>query len=450
MLIPDPSLVVLVGPSGSGKSTFARRHFKPTEILSSDAFRAMVSDDETDQTATAAAFELLHHAAAKRLQHGRLTVIDATNVKTDARRQCLDVARRYHLPAVAVVFQLDEATCLEQNLSRPDRQVPAEAIKRHLASLDHLIKQIHHEGFRDIHVFHTAAEAHAAVIERQRAYSWKRHEAGPFDVIGDVHGCLPELLELLAKLGYGLQRVPESDGGTVWDLTPPDGRRVVFVGDLVDRGPDTPGVLRLVRRAMADGKAFCVRGNHDDKLHRKLAGRDVNISSGLAESLDQISREPAGFADEMRAFLETLPLHLVFDGGRFVVAHAGLKCDLHGRDSDRVRAFCLFGDTTGEYDQYGLPVRLNWAADYHGPAHVVYGHVPTYQPQWLNKTLCIDTGCVFGGWLTAVRYPEMETVSVRAHGKFAESKRPFIPLEKALSAAVSTAAGNLPGVEGFH
>ena len=446
MLIPDPSLVVLIGPSGSGKSTFARTHFKPTEILSSDAFRAMVSDDEADQTATSAAFDLLYHAAAKRLHHGRLTVIDATNVKTDARRQAIELARRHHLPAVAVVFQLDEATCLEQNLIRPDRQVPVEAIKRHLASLDHLVRQIHHEGFRAVHVFHSAAEARAAVVERLRPYSWMRETAGPFDIVGDVHGCLPDLLELLAKLGYGLQQATDSDGRPVWDVTPPDNRRLIFVGDLVDRGPDTPGVLRLVRRAIKEGKAFCVRGNHDEKLHRKLAGRDVNISSGLADSLEQIAREPAAFADEMRDFLDSLPLHLVFDGGQLVVAHAGLKQDLHGRDSDRVRAFSLYGDTTGEYDQFGLPIRLNWAADYHGPATVVYGHVPTYQPPWVNKTLCIDTGCVFGGWLTAVRYPELETVSVRAHGKFADPKKPFMPTEEALSAR----PGDLPGVQGLE
>ncbi|WP_020473526.1 AAA family ATPase [Zavarzinella formosa] len=432
MLIPDPSLVVLIGPSGSGKSTFARKHFKPTEILSSDAFRAMISDDESDQHATPGAFELLHLTAAKRLQYSRLTVIDATNVKTEARRQCLDVARKYHLPAIAIVFQLDEATCVAQNQQRPDRQVPDQAIKRHIATLDQMVRQIQHEGFREIRVFRTAAEAETITIKRQRHDSWKRHLNGPFDLIGDVHGCLPELLELLTKLGYGLEQIPEADGGKVWEITPPDQRQLLFVGDLVDRGPDTPGVLRLVRHAIRQGKALSVRGNHDDKLQRKLSGRDVNISSGLADSLEQISREPIGFAEEMRGFLDSLPLHLVFDGGRLVVSHAGLKSELHGRDSDRVRAFCLFGDTTGEYDQYGLPIRLNWAADYHGSATVVYGHVPTYQPQWVNKTLCIDTGCVFGGWLTAVRYPEMEMVSVRSHGKFADPKKPFMPTEESL------------------
>ena len=429
MFIPDPSLVVLIGPSGSGKTTFARRHFLPTEVLSSDAFRAMIADDESDQLVTPAAFELLHLTASRHLQNRRLTVVDATNVKSDSRRSLLDLARKHHLPAHAIVFHFDAETCIAQNAGRTDRQVPAEVIKRHVHTLDQMVRQIHQEGYREVRLIRSPAEAAGIQITRRRHDSWKREARGPFDLIGDVHGCLPELLELLAKLGYLLTRETDTDGGAAWEINSPTGRQLVFVGDLVDRGPDTPGVLRLVRRAMQQGKAYCVRGNHDDKLARKLSGRDVHISSGLADSLEQIAREPQGFDREMRDFLDSLPIHLVFDDGKLVVAHAGLKGDLHGRDSDRVRSFCLFGDTTGEYDQFGLPIRLNWASEYRGPATVVYGHVPTYQPQWLNSCLCIDTGCVFGGWLTALRYPEAEMVSVRSHGKFADPKKPFLPAD---------------------
>lgn len=429
IVIPNPSLVVLIGPAGSGKSTFAKKHFLETQILSSDRFRALIADDENNQHVSAAAFELLHQTAEKRLQYGRLAVIDATHVQADARKQCLDLSRRYHLPAIGIVFHLDESTCISQNLTR-DRQVPDTAIKRHVINMEQLLKQIQHEGFRELHIFKEAQEVQQAAVKLQRHNSWKRELTGPFDLIGDVHGCLPELLELLTKLGYTLSPAIDHDGRATYEISHPLGRQVVFVGDLVDRGPDTPGVLRLVRRAIERGTGFCVRGNHDDKLARKLAGRDVNISSGLAESLEQIAKEPTTFKAEMGQFLEALPLHLVFDHGKLVVAHAGLKSELHGRDSDRVRAFCLFGDTTGEYDEFGLPIRLNWGANYHGHATVVYGHVPTYQPQWQNKTLCIDTGCVFGGWLTALRYPENEIVSVRSRGKFADPKKPFMPSDE--------------------
>ena len=357
MFIPDPSLVVLIGPSGSGKSTFARKHFRPTEVLSSDAFRAMIIDDEGDQLVTPAAFELLHLTASRRLQNRRLTVIDATNVKADARRSLLELSRKHHLPAHAIVFQLDEATCLAHDARRDDRHVPFDIIRRHVSTLDQAMRQIQQEGFREVHVFRSPVEAANVELIRRRPESWKQEVQGPFDIIGDVHGCLPELVELLRKLGYELNKTTDTDGGDVWEIESPKQRSLVFVGDLVDRGPDSPGVLRLVRRAMQQGKAYCVRGNHDDKLFRKLSGRDVNISSGLAESLEQISKEPASFQNEMRDFLDSLPTHLVFDQGRLVVAHAGLKGELHGRDSDRVRAFCLFGDTTGEYDQFGLPIR---------------------------------------------------------------------------------------------
>src|SRR5262249_39784910 len=147
---------------------------------------------------------------------------------------------------------------------------------------------------------------------------------------------------------------------------------------------------------------------------RKLRGNDVQISHGLAETLAQLEPEPEPFKEQVHQFLEDLPTHYVFDGGKLVVAHAGLRADLQGRVSARVRSFALFGDTTGETDEFGLPVRLNWAAEYKGSAAVVYGHTPVAEPEWLNGTINIDTGCVFGGRLTALRYPERELVSVPA------------------------------------
>jgi protein phosphatase len=425
--LPELSLVVLVGPSGSGKSTFARRHFRPTEILSSDHFRAVITDDENDQSVTPDAFELLHLTAAKRLAVGRLTVIDATNVQPDARKECLALARRFHVLPVAIVFDIDEAICLERNAARTDRHIPPRVVKNHADALRRSFRRLRDEGFRAIHVLSTPEEADAATVVREPLRVNRRFDAGPFDIIGDVHGCLDELKELLARVGYTFADATDPDGRATFVVTPPPGRKAVFVGDLIDRGPDSPGVLRLVMRMVAAGTAIGVRGNHDDKLLRKLRGREVSITHGLGQTLEQLAAEPPEFAERVTAFLDGLPTHYVLDGGRLVVAHAGLKENLQGRVSERVRAFCLYGETTGESDEFGLPVRLNWALDYRGRATVVYGHTPTLRPEWLNRTICIDTGCVFGGALTALRYPGSELVSVPARSEHAVPKRPLLP-----------------------
>jgi protein phosphatase len=199
----------------------------------------------------------------------------------------------------------------------------------------------------------------------------------------------------------------------------------VFVGDLVDRGPDSPGVLRLAMGMVGAGHAFAVPGNHENKLVRALRGSKVQISHGLAETLDQLAGETPQFRADVREFCYDLVSHLVLDGGRLVVAHAGLKEAYHGRASGRVRSFALYGDTTGETDEFGLPVRYPWAADYRGRAMVLYGHTPTPEPAWVNNTLCLDTGCVFGGALTALRYPERELVAVPAERVWYEPVKPF-------------------------
>ncbi|HEY0698574.1 MAG TPA: polynucleotide kinase-phosphatase, partial [Micromonospora sp.] len=247
---------------------------------------------------------------------------------------------------------------------------------------------------------------------------------GPFDIIGDVHGCRVELETLLTTLGWRLRH--DADGRPV-GATHPEGRTALFVGDLVDRGPDSPGVLRLVMGMVAAGTAICVPGNHEQKLLRRLRGRNVTLSHGLAETMAQLEAEDPVFLTEVATFIDGLVSHYVLDGGKLVVAHAGLKEEYQGRASGRVRAFALFGETTGETDEYGLPVRYPWARDYRGSAMVVYGHTPTPTPEWVNNTICIDTGCVFGGTLTALRYPSRELVSVPATKQWYAPARPLTP-----------------------
>ncbi|MGI8687227.1 MAG: polynucleotide kinase-phosphatase [Thermomicrobiales bacterium] len=434
LTIPELSLVVLIGASGSGKSTFARAHFLPTEVLSSDACRALVSDDENSQTATNDAFDVLHYIAAKRLAAGKLTVVDATNVQPEGRKPLVALARQYHVLPVAIVLNLPEKVCLERNEHRPDRAFGPHVVRNHVRHLRQSLRGLQHEGFRHVFVLSSEEEVATTTIERQRLWNNRKDEHGPFDIIGDVHGCFDELRTLLEMLGY----VVTGNADSIV-VTPPEGRKAIFLGDLVDRGPNIPGVLRLVMGMVTRGDALCVPGNHDVKLMRKLRGRDVQITHGLAESLAQLADEAPTFREEVAAFLDGLVSHYLFDDGKLVVAHAGMKQEMQGRGSGRVREFALYGETTGETGEFGLPVRYDWAAEYRGKAAVVYGHTPVPEPEWLNQTINIDTGCVFGGKLTALRYPEMAIVSVPARQTYAEPARPFIP-EAAQAAALMRTA----------
>lgn len=404
--LPDFALVVLVGSSGSGKSTFARTHFLPTEILSSDALRGVVCDDETSLEATTDAFDALHYLAALRLKNRRLTVVDATNVQPHARKPLLELARKFHAVPVAIVVDTPEAVCRERNAQRPDRNFGPHVVSRHIKELKRSLPHLKKEGWR--YVFHLEGVEQTSTAQLTRIPLWtdRRTEHGPFDIIGDIHGCDDELVALLEKLGYGP------------DCSHPENRRLIFVGDLVDRGPKVVEATNRVMDAVASGRALCVPGNHDDKLKRALSGRNVSVTHGLQESLNQIEALPeaerAAFKARYIAFVESLVSHLWLEDGALVVAHAGLTEDLIGRASGAVREFALYGATTGEKTPEGLPVRLDWAEDYRGKPTVVYGHTPVETPRWKNNTLDIDTGCVFGGTLTALRWPERELVSVPA------------------------------------
>ncbi len=422
LTIPELSLVVLIGPSGSGKSTFARTHFKSTEVLSSDFCRGLVSDDENDQSATPQAFEVLEFIAAKRLAAGKLTVIDATNVQAEARKSLLELARTYHTLATAIVFNLPEKLCYQRNAQRPDRNFGSHVIHRQMEQMRRSLHSLRNEGFHHIYTLRSPEEVESVEIEPQRLWSNLKHEHGPFDIIGDIHGCFPELQALLHKLAV-------SQHEQAFSVVHPQGRKLLFLGDLVDRGPDTPNVLRLVMDAVATEVALCVPGNHDIKLMRKLKGHNVTINHGLAESLAQIGQQPPAFKERVIQFLDGLISHYVLDDGKLVVAHAGMKETMQGRGSRAVREFALYGETTGETDEFGLPIRYDWAAGYRGKAMVVYGHTPVPSPDWLNNTINIDTGCVFGGNLTALRYPEKELVAVHAAWTYSEPAKPFLVTE---------------------
>ena len=418
------TLVVLIGPSGSGKSTFAQQHFKPTEVVSSDACRAMVADDEADQAATTAAFAVLHCILEQRLRAGRTTVVDATNVQAKARRPLLELAVRYHRPSMAVLFELPPQVCKERNRQRKDRVIGDFVVDRQCAQAPISEGVLSHEGFDSVIILHSVEEADAfgaPSLPSPPSPSLACDRTGSFDVIGDLHGCCDELLSLLKIMGYKV----EDPNALIPRITAPEGRTAVFVGDFVDRGPDNVRTLLIVMAMVRSGAALAVPGNHDDKLLRALRGAPVRISNGLDHTLQELNA--AG--EEMQAlvgdFLEGLPSHLVLDSGNLVVAHAGLPQDLHGIDSPRARDVALFGTQTGLRDTFGLKVLADWAHAYKGDAIVVWGHLPVAEAVWVGSTIDIDTGCVHGGSLTALRYPERELVSVPAAHVYSPPIKPL-------------------------
>ncbi len=478
--IPELSLVVLMGASSSGKSSFAKKHFKATQIISSDTCRGLVSDDESSQEASGDAFDLLHFLVEKRLKRGLLTVVDATNLQAESRRRLIGISKKYHFASVVVALDIAEKTLLERHRNRTDRDFSDRVIQNHHRDFRTSLRGLDRE-FKYAFVLRER-EMDTAFFMINPTWNNKKTITGPFDIIGDVHGCFEELMELLEKLGYKIElnslktlENAENTEGVVSELKTslrstkqkneelnsadseldaqnervrhslnsdvksndseefkkytiqnPEGRTAVFVGDLVDRGPNSPEVLRLVMQMCEEGKAWCVVGNHDDKLKRFLDGKDVKINHGLETTVEQLKTETADFKKKANRFLSKLISHYVFDDGKLVIAHAGLREDMQGRMSGAVRSFCMYGETTGEIDAFGLPVRINWAADYRGKAMVIFGHTPVPTAEWLNNTMDIDTGCVFGGKLTALRYPERELVDVPAKAVYAESKRPFL------------------------
>ena len=289
----------------------------------------MVCNNENDQTVTNEAFELLHFIGRKRLALGHLTVVDATNVQPEARKSLVQLGRQYHCLPVALVFNLPEKVCEERNRGREDRSFGPHVIRQQKSQLRRSIRGLKREGFSHVFIFDTPEEVEAAVVERTPLWNDKREEHGPFDIIGDLHGCCDELEALLQQLGYS--PVEQADD-PVWgnrSFRHPEGRKAVFLGDIVDRGPRILDTLRLVRNMVTAGSALCVPGNHDMKLIRKLQGRDVQVKHGLAQSVAEVEALPEelrkSFTKEAVDYLDGLVSHYVLDGGKLVVAHAGMK-----------------------------------------------------------------------------------------------------------------------------
>jgi predicted kinase/predicted NAD-dependent protein-ADP-ribosyltransferase YbiA (DUF1768 family)/diadenosine tetraphosphatase ApaH/serine/threonine PP2A family protein phosphatase len=405
--IPEVCLVILVGPSGSGKSTFARRNFVSSEIVSLESCRKMICDDAGNSKMDRHAWPLLHQIVKSRLGQGRMTVVDHTNVSRKDRFELRKIARDLHMICVAFVLNVDVETCLERIEKSKGRHANQKRIRKQLSAMPIDEGPYKQEGIGQVNVLN--AQTTNALVVRSPFPFDLRDLSGPFDIIGDVHGCGDELGALLGTLGYDVVNSR---------ATHHDKRRVIFCGDLVNRGPKSIEVLRLVMNMVRDGDALCLLGNHDLKLLKHLR-RSGNIDQSSHPTVKAVRHEGLDFEREVIEFLASLPPYLVFNWGKLVVAHAGLPEEMHSRWSKEVRNFAVYGSRTSEKDEQGHIKRLDWASEYRGDATVVYGHTREHGGKWRNKTFCTDTGCVFGGQLTALRYPEREVVSVPASGHYA-------------------------------
>lgn len=418
---PEPCLLLLAGPSGCGKSTWAARHFQPGQIKSSDQNRARIGSGEEDQSVTGEAFELLRIESAMRLKAGYSAVIDATNLLARDRKPLVELAIQAGVEIHLLIFNVELQTCLHGQKGR-GREVPERAVRRHHGRLlsmlaDARAGRLKAEGFESV-----------TVLDREEADEIKEVRfastlAEKVDVIGDIHGCVTELILLLDRLGYA------PGAGGAWRH--PEGRVVAFLADFADRGPDSLAVFRLVDKMVEAGSAIVATlGNHDWKLYRHLVlGRDVRVAHGLDKTLNQLLSEGAEeeLREILRRLLERAPAYTEFPespgsgSGGLVLCHGALRPEMLGQRArldrrDRVSELTLYGEKDGDDPETGLPHRTyGWADAWKDGNHtVVFGHdVLGREPQWLNpRVLSLDTGCVFGGQLSAFRWPERETVSV--------------------------------------
>jgi len=382
--IPTTSLVVIVSEDNATKMEFARKFFDETEIFSEESAQSI---------------ENWQQLVEERLQKGELAAILTHNDTPLLRRGWRALANKCHAKLIGIAIKSVENT--QVNFQK-------------------FLKNYQNEGYKKIQIIESEKDIAEIEIIRTKLLCDKKEVTGYFDIIGDIHGCFEELRELLKKLGYVVRK-----NGAEIEVVAPEHRKAIFVGDLTDRGPNSPDVLRLVMKMVKNKRAYCVCGNHDAKLLRKLSGQSVKLTHGLDLTMAQLEAESADFLTETRLFLDSLTSHYVFDEGNLVVAHAGIREDMQGKMSGKITSFCLYGDTTGESDEYGLPIRLNWAENYRGKAMVIYGHTPVLEAEWQNNTMDIDTGCVFGGKLTALRYPEREIVQVKAKKTYCVHAKPL-------------------------
>lgn len=400
------SLIILAGCSGSGKTTFVQKHFAKTMWISTDECRTMVCDSPTNQRASEDAFDIFYALVEKRLKNGCPTVADSTALKPCYRQRLAAIARKYAFRTVLIFFDLPKDLCIEQDQHRR-YSVGEEVLEQQFKATQKTRLELKNEQYDQVLVFHTQEEVNRFSL-RWTSSLVEIPEEGPWDIIGDIHGCGDQLMALLAKLGY----LADSAHHCYYH---PQKRRAIFLGDIMDRGKQNLQVFETVYGMWRFRSAHYLPGNHCNKLFRCLLGRKININEGLDTTLAELqSLSPEQYASFVRRFLQMYaqaPPYLILDHGKLVTSHAGILVKYLGRVDRKVWDCCLYGPGIINYGEGGSNA-LAWTEHHPGTPMVVHGHIPVATAAWRNNTLDIDLGAGKNGCLAALRYPEKQLISV--------------------------------------
>lgn len=436
--LPHAGIVLLIGASSSGKSTWLQRavdnkDISPSEIVSSDTFRILVSDTDFIDTVsghpherelnveqyraiTAEAFSLLQQTVEARCRLNKLTFVDATNLSEAERKVYFTMAKKQHVPIYGLLLDLPLETLLKQDELRENPRGKAR-MKQQARKIQEQKRVLKKEPFTRLY---QASSIEELQIVRHPSPLYLEIGQG-LDMIGDIHGCFDEMILLLEKLGY------VSEDGL---YTHPDGRKLLSLGDIMSRGPKSLETMQFWQRHIEAGVAYMIDSNHGYKIARFLEGQKVTLRHGdelIEQELTTYEQQHGYVATEglkrkLTDMLRQAPSHYVLTKNSVpyaVAVHAGIRDRYIGKDSPRIRDFCRYGDVTG-LTENGRPIRSDWYTEHQSPLLIIWGHDPQPKPLKINQTLNIDQGVVFGGALTALRYPEETVESVPAMQDYAQ------------------------------
>jgi polynucleotide kinase-phosphatase len=438
--LPPAGIVLLVGPSNTGKTTLLNQFIQeeqvqPSEVVSSDQFRVLVSDiefiswngrpkEESEalfheyQQISGAAFEAMDYVISKRCKLNKLTFIDATHLREEEHEKYLQMGKEYHVPVIALVLNISETELMRRDMERAFPR-GRNRIKQQYQHFKNTLRFIKKKPYRRVYML---GEEELQVVNVSRLENPLYIDIGTgIDFIGDIHGCLDEFLEMLNKLGY-----KENDEGY---FIHPEGRKILSLGDVLSRGPRSIETLQFFQKHVAAGLAYMIDSNHGWKIARWLDGKNVKMAHGdenVASEFEEYERNFGSEAaeklkEQIKELLLQAKSHYIIrkNGVNAVVAvHAGIKDHYIGKQSPRISDFCRYGDSEG-LDESGKPIRKDWTVSHKSSELILWGHDPKPQPLLVNNTLNIDQGVVFGGSLTAYRYPEKQFVSVKAKQDYA-------------------------------
>jgi polynucleotide kinase-phosphatase len=438
--LPHAGIVLLIGPSNTGKTTLLNQLIQEeqilgSEVVSSDQFRVLVSDiefiswngrpkDESDalfneyQQISGAAFDAMDYIISKRCQLNKITFIDATHLREEEHDKYLQMGKKYHVPVIAMVLNISETELLRRD---SERAFPRgrNRIKQQYQHFKNVLRFIKKKPYRRVYML---GEDELQILNITRLENPLYIDVGNgIDFIGDIHGCFDEFIEMLTQLGY-----QENEEGY---YIHPEGRKILSLGDVLSRGPKSIETLQFFHKHVSEGHAYMIDSNHGWKIARWLDDKNVKMAHGdenVAAEFEEYERKNGSDAAvELKGQIKELLLeaksHYIVrkNGVNAVVAvHAGIKDHYIGKQSARISDFCRYGDSEG-LDENGKPIRKDWSISHKSSELILWGHDPKPQPLLVNNTLNIDQGVVFGGSLTAYRYPERQFVSVKAKQDYA-------------------------------